>query len=95
MLQPCHILRMILLFYSLLSGVHKDDKILLMGDFNARVGIDHDIWNCLGRSGFGNQNTDGMHLLQLNLTLLSATPSFAKRTSIKGHGCTHGRNIGT
>ena len=40
----------ILLFYShlrqLLSGVRKDNKILLMGDFNAGVGIDHDIWNC-------------------------------------------------
>ena len=49
----------------LLSGVHKDDKILLMGDFNARVGIDHDISNCLGRNGVGNQNTNGLHLLQL------------------------------
>ena len=59
----------ILLFYAdlrkLLSGISKDDKILLMGDFNARVGTDSDIWNCLGKNGYGKQNSNGLHLLQL------------------------------
>ena len=80
----------ILLFYShlrkLLSDVHKDDKILLMGDFNARVGADHDIWNCLGRHAFGNQNSNGLHLLQLcnEYNLVIGNTIFRQKNKYKG-----------
>ena len=80
----------ILLFYSdlrrVLSGVHKDDKILLMGDFNARVGADHDIWNCLGKHGFGKSNSNGLHLLQLcnEHNLVIGNTVFRQKNKYKG-----------
>ena len=47
----------IISFYTLLSSViseiPKSDKILLLGDFNARVGQDNDTWDCLGPYGIG------------------------------------------
>ena len=80
----------ILLFYSnlrqLLARVHKDDKILLMGDFNARVGADHDIWKCLGKQGFGKQNSNGLHLVQLcnEFDLIIGNTVFRQKNKYKG-----------
>ena len=48
-----------------IRGIHKADKILLLGDFNARVGKDHNTWNASGRHGLGNMNNNGLLLLQL------------------------------
>ena len=56
-------------FYTLLRktlrSIPAADKILLMGDFNARVGTDHNMWNCLGHHGVGKMNDNGLLLLQL------------------------------
>ena len=48
-----------------LQAVPKGDKIVLTGDFNARVGKDWQTWDSLGRHGVGSMNGNGQLLLQL------------------------------
>ena len=59
----------IMSFYSALEdairSVPKEEKLVILGDFNARVGREHDTWEALGRFGIGKMNSNGLHLLQL------------------------------
>lgn len=49
-----------------LRQIPKTDKILLLGDFNARVGCNNRIWSgVLGGHGVGQTNANGMRLLTL------------------------------
>ena len=54
-------------FYSdlgdLIRKIPKEDKIALMGDFNARVGSDFSSWPVLGKHGIGKVNRNGTALL--------------------------------
>ena len=57
-----------------LSKIPKEDKIILLGDFNARVGRDHHLWKgTIGKEGTGNINSNGVLLLskcaQYDLTI--------------------------
>ena len=57
-------------FYSELRrtihSVHPRDKIVLLGDFNARVGRNHNSWErVLGHHGIGKENSNGTMLLSL------------------------------
>ena len=52
--------------YSTLRRISQDDKIILLGDFNARVGRNHDILHgVIGHHGVGNMNSSGLRLLSL------------------------------
>ena len=49
-----------------LSEVSSKDKLIILGDFNARVGVDHSSWpNILSRKGTGKCNSNGLMLLSL------------------------------
>ena len=52
--------------YSTLRRILQDDKILLLGDFNARVGRNRDIWyGVIGHHGVGSMNSSSLRLLSL------------------------------
>ena len=49
---------------SVLSSIPKEEIIILLGDFNARVGRDHTVWTgTIGKEGVGNCNANGRMLL--------------------------------
>lgn len=48
----------------ILSSIPKKDKIIFLGDFNARVGRDQHLWKgTIGKEGIGNINISGVMLL--------------------------------
>ncbi|VDL92193.1 unnamed protein product [Schistocephalus solidus] len=84
--------------HALLVTVLKVDKLIILGDFNARVGTDHATWQgVLGPHGRGSCNDDSLLLLRtcavhgLLLTNPLLSPSDAGR---RPRGCTLGRGAG-
>ncbi|VDM03373.1 unnamed protein product, partial [Schistocephalus solidus] len=51
--------------HALLATVPKEDKLLVLSDFNARVGTDHAAWQgVLGPHGLGSCNDNGLLYLR-------------------------------
>ena len=89
-------------FYSQLDALIKTlpekEELIVLGDFNARVGKDNDAWpNCLGNFGIGKCNDNGQRLLELCTyhDLCVATLSLESKNTTECPGDTQGQNIGT
>lgn len=57
-------------FYNQIEDVLKDvtvsERVVLLGDMNARIGNDHEAWpDCIGHFGVGHMNENGQRLLEL------------------------------
>ncbi|PFX14558.1 Craniofacial development protein 2 [Stylophora pistillata] len=85
-------------FYEILSRTIRSfppkDELILLADFNARVGRDHDIWGkVLGHHGVGKTNSNGMLLLGLCAAneLVITNTIFQQKDSLKAT-CMHPRS---
>ena len=51
---------------SIIRNILSKEQIVVLGNFSARVGADHDLWpSCLGQFGVGKMNENGQWLLEL------------------------------
>ena len=80
----------ILSFYDelrqLFLNIPGDDKIILLGDLNARVGRESQTWKCLGSHGLGKANSNGLQLLQFcnEHDLIVGNTWFRQKNKYKG-----------
>ena len=79
----------ILSFYDVLRklflNICDNDKIILLGDLNARVGRDSQTWKYLGLHGLGKPNSNGLQLFQFcnGDDLIIGNTWFRKKTTTK------------
>lgn len=76
---------------NLISSIPAKEDIILLGDFNARVGKDTDAWKgVIGRHGMGKMNANGELLASF-----CAEQGLIITIFTKAHGSTHAQGIGT
>ncbi|VDM03840.1 unnamed protein product [Schistocephalus solidus] len=83
--------------HALLATVPKLDKLIVLGNFNARIGTDHAAWQrVLGPQGLGRCNDNGLLLLRTCAEhhLLLTNTFFHLPTRRRPRGCTLGRGAG-
>ena len=81
-----------------LHSVPRNDKLLLVGDFNERTGGNSGAWPTVtGPHGLGRENANGLLLLTLCSESASPlpTPSLSNQKSTWSLGCTHAQSTGT
>jgi hypothetical protein len=72
--------------YKTLQAVPRHDKLMIIGDFNARVGSDYTTWGgVIGKHGVGNVNSNGLRLLTLcsEFDLVITNTLFQQRDQLK------------
>jgi len=72
--------------HAVLRSVPRSDKLFLLGDFNARVGADSELWgDIIGQHGIGNINSNGLRLLNTcsQFDLIITNTVFQQRNQLK------------
>ena len=69
---------------SIISATPRPDKLILLGNFDARVGTDHQTWEgVIGSEGVGKCNSNGLLLLrncaEHNLMIINAVFNLPNR----------------
>ncbi|XP_064117589.1 craniofacial development protein 2-like [Macrobrachium nipponense] len=80
------------LFYAaldtVLTAIPNEDKLMLLGDFSARVGRDSDIWRgTIGKEGVGKINANGTLLLSkcVEHDLVVTNTLFRQKNKVRSH----------
>ena len=82
---------------NIISATPRTDKLILLGDFNARVGTDHQTWKgVIGSEGVGKCNSNALLLLRkcVNMICRSSTQSSNYQTETRHPGCIPDLNTG-
>ena len=83
--------------HNLLQQVDSKDKLLILGDFNARSGRDFELWKGVRhRHGIGNSVTTGACFWSSVVSISSSSPTScsSRRIGSRQHGDTHAPNTG-
>ena len=82
---------------SVISAAPRTDKLILLGDINAKVGTDHQtLEGVIGSEGVGKCNSNGLLLLRkcAEHELLITKQSSVYQLAERHHGCTLAPNTG-